>query len=59
MQVIAFVLGEKKALENKHEKACTGVQVKLHKKNATICIVNREFSDLWYNINNKNYSQTT
>lgn len=28
MQVIAFVLGEKKALENKHEKACTGVQVR-------------------------------
>lgn len=35
MQVIACVLGEKKALENTHEKACTGVQVKLHKKNAT------------------------
>ena len=35
MQVIASVLGEKKALENKQEKACTGVQVKLRKKNTT------------------------
>ena len=38
MQVIASVLGEKRALENIHEKACTEVHVKLHKKNATTCL---------------------
>lgn len=43
MQVIAFVLGEKKALENKHEKACTGVQVKLHKKLPTYPSHNPQF----------------
>ena len=35
MQVIASVLGEKKAIENKHEKASTGVQVNLQQENAT------------------------
>ena len=35
MQVIAFVLAKKEELENKHEKASTGVQKKLHQENAT------------------------
>ena len=43
MEVTAFVLGTKEELENKHEKASTGVQKKLYKENANIYLPYLDF----------------